>query len=53
VAAFGEKRAQSFRSYGNSVRRRNADDIEAFALAVCDEESFRLGDVLDQKSRSA
>jgi hypothetical protein len=53
VAARIEKRAQSFRGDGNGVRRSNADDIEAGALAVANEEGFRLGGVLDQKSRSA
>ena len=38
---------------GERIRGGDADDVEALALAVGDDEGFRLRRIGDQKSRSA
>jgi hypothetical protein len=53
VTACSEKLAK----VGGGLRKRvcggDADNVEALALAVSNDEGFRLGRVGDQKSRSA
>ena len=51
--AGGKEFAEMGSGFGKRVRGGDADNIEALALAVADEEGFRLGRIGDQKSRSA
>jgi hypothetical protein len=53
VAAGVQEFAEARRGFRDCIRRSDADDVEAFAFAVGDEIRLRLGDVRDQKSRSA
>jgi hypothetical protein len=43
--AIGQERPQSLRGLGNRIRRRNADDVEAFAPAVGDQCGLRSSGV--------
>jgi hypothetical protein len=53
VLSGSEEFAEMGSGLGNRVRGGDADDVEAFALAVGDEEGLGLARVGDQKSRSA
>jgi len=53
VVAGGEELAEARGGFRDRIRCGNADNIKTLALAVRDEEGFRLACVFDQKSRSA
>ena len=53
MVTLGEEGSEMRGGFGNRVRRGNADNVEALALAIGDQEGFRLVWILDQKSRSA
>jgi len=53
VTTRGEELGEAGGGLGDRVRRGDADDVEAFALAIGNQEGFGRAGVLDQKSRSA